>query len=881
MTNLADLSDLRMWVAWQLEPDRRKVPYYINGRLIPASSTNAATWGTRFQADRWHEALPKPRPGMHGVGLVLAPVGGDLHVCGVDLDTCVEGGTIADWAHEVVKRFDSYTELSPSETGTKIFFTMRTADRNVVLAEIRQTGDPEREGAKWARGADKDHPPGIELYLGKRYFAVTGRRVEGTPVEIRCVGAEDVLWLVREAGPAFLRGWAGAGGARDNSRSGRAFRRALEFARGGAGDYEEVREGLLAALREDPEVASWVSEKGLAHGERELKRIWEKATKRTAWDYRYAVVGGALCYRRQEKGGWINDIELANFAARIAEEQVVDDGATRTRRYRVAGTLVDGTRLPDAAVDAALRFSGTSWVNEHWGARAIVYPGAGTQMLEAAIKTVSGRVPSRQIFAHLGWRRVDGAWLYLHGDGAIGQGGPVGGIDVEIRGTLAHCLLPPVEDLGAAVGASLGMLDLGSIGAAVAAATYRAPLGEIAPIPLSVHLAGMTGTFKSAIEGVAQSHWGSHWNGVRFPANWADTANDIELKSFLAKDTLFGVDEFLPRGRGRHQTDELYAKAERLFRGQANQSGRGRLDATIRERPVHWPRGFTISSGEDIPSGHSLLARVVVVQVKKGDIPPEKLTTLQAAGAGGLLAQAMAGYVQWLAGRIDRLGPWFTQRREELRREAIGAHRRTPQNYAELVIGCEAFLAFAFEAGAIAEGRRGQLLEDAKEHLKRLMECQDEGQQAEDVAEVFLTALGAALAGGRVYAEDWGSRQAPIGFEEACGWRGMTHFDEQGNETVVWRAQGDRIGWLKYGTELYLIGDAAYGCVERLLNRPIGVSKRTLFERLGEAGAIADHDPGKNSKLVSAGGEKLRVLALRASRVLIDTPDRAPSNNPR
>lgn len=432
---------------------------------------------------------------------------------------------------------------------------------------------------------------------------------------------------------------------------------------------------------------------------------------------------------------------------------------------------------------------------------------------------------------------------------------------------LSYCVLPLAGDLTAVVRASLEMFDIGPVGTLVAAATYRAPLGEICPATLSVHLAGRTGTFKSALAGVAQAHWGSYWDGVHFPANWTDTANNIELKAFLAKDMLFGVDEFLPRGSGRHQLDELHGKAERLFRGQANQSGRGRLDVNIKERPVYWPRGLTISSGEDIPMGHSLLARVVVGQVKKGDVCPYKLTRLQEAGRSGLLSGAMAGYVQWLAGRVDQLRPWFAQRKEELRRAAIGAHRRTPQNYAELAIGCEVFLRFAASVGAITKAEHEALLEKAKDELSGLMQAQDEEQRGEDAVEIFLEALGGALASGRVFAADWETGEAPQGVEETWGWR-RTRFRTQEGEQVEWRAHGDRVGWLR-GDQLYVFPDVAYTAVERLLNRSLGVGKRTLIRRLGEAGVIAEHDPEKNVKTVSSDGEKQKVLALRAERLLL------------
>ena len=98
----------------------------------------------------------------------------------------------------------------------------------------------------------------------------------------------------------------------------------------------------------------------------------------------------------------------------------------------------------------------------------------------------------------------------------------------------------------------------------------------------------------------------------------------------------------------------------------------------------------------------------------------------------------------------------------------------------------------------------------------------------------------------------------------------MTRYpDPQGVERETWRAQGDRVGWLAGGATLYVFSDVAYGCVERLLNRPLGASKNTLIKRLDEAGAIAEHDPDKNVKLISNEGKKIRVLALKADRVLL------------
>jgi len=132
------------WVVWKAVGDKQdKVPYSPrNDRR--ASSTELLTWGT-FDA-----ALKAYENGEYaGVGFVFST--GDPYT-GIDLDNCVDdSGDIALWALEVVRYFDSYTELSATGTGLHI----------IVRGNLpnRRKGD-------------------VEVYSSKRFFTVTGHVVE-------------------------------------------------------------------------------------------------------------------------------------------------------------------------------------------------------------------------------------------------------------------------------------------------------------------------------------------------------------------------------------------------------------------------------------------------------------------------------------------------------------------------------------------------------------------------------------------------------------------------------------------------------------------------------------------------------------------------------
>src|SRR5262249_45228374 len=144
-------------------------------------------------------------------------------------------------------------------------------------------------------------------------------------------------------------------------------------------------------------------------------------------------------------------------------------------------------------------------------------------------------------------------------------------------------------------------------------------------------------------------------------------------------------------------------EADRLFRAQGNRAGRMRMraDATMQaEKP---PRGLILSTGEDVPRGQSLRSRIFVLEVSPGDVKLDLLTTCQRDAAAGLYAQALAGFIRWLAATYGDVRARLRQEQAELRDKTRtdGQHARTPGIVADLAIGLRYFLDFAKVAGAV------------------------------------------------------------------------------------------------------------------------------------------------------------------------------------
>jgi hypothetical protein len=154
----AALRELPQWVSWRYEyreGDWTKVPYDPKSGMR-AKSNNPSTWTSVDEAEAARHAKRHD-----GVGFEF----GDSGLVGIDLDDCRDGttGELTLFARDLLKRFPTYAEVSPSGTGVKLFLRGTWPD----------TGKHKRIGTDQ-----------IEVYPRGRYFTVTGRRLDDAPESV-------------------------------------------------------------------------------------------------------------------------------------------------------------------------------------------------------------------------------------------------------------------------------------------------------------------------------------------------------------------------------------------------------------------------------------------------------------------------------------------------------------------------------------------------------------------------------------------------------------------------------------------------------------------------------------------------------------------------
>lgn len=585
------------------------------------------------------------------------------------------------------------------------------------------------------------------------------------------------------------------------------------------------------------------------------------ATKHSGQAHPYRVNEGVLSLmKRGPDGDYL--IPLCNFNARLVGERVYDDGAEQTAVFVIRGERQDGQPLPAVEVPAA-QFVGMGWVTKHWGSQAVLNAGLGAKdHVRAAIQFLSTAVRREMVYAHIGWQKINGVWVYLHHGGGIGPDGLISGISVSLGySRLKEYSLPEPptgEGLKSAVQASLLLLRLvpARIAYPVLAGIYRAPLAEILPANFSKFLVGPSGTQKTELTAQMVAHYGAGFHGNNLPANWYATANAMEKMAFLVKDSLLPIDDFAPRGKIT-DVQAMHSQADRILRGAGNRSGRQRMGPDGSLRPEYYPRGLVVSSGEDLPRGHSLRGRMLVLEISPGDVNLETLTQVQGLAADGVLAQAMSGYLQWLASRFEELKRDLPDQQQayriKAREELHGTHPRTADIVASIAVGLYQFLTFAEAVGAITADEVKKHLEEGWNALIEAGRSQAQHQDSEDVVNQFLRLLTAAINSGAAHLVNTKDNGKPEG-AGSWGWR------------VIGSAAdplGTRIGWIE--GEVYLIPDVAFAVAQKLAQSQgtsLPVTQRTLWKRLAEKRYLVSAEPGRHTVRLMIAGKRHRVIHL-------------------
>lgn len=559
---------------------------------------------------------------------------------------------------------------------------------------------------------------------------------------------------------------------------------------------------------------------------------------------------------------------LANFSAAITQETRFVDGRSTETVLTINGGQLEPpdeetgereyTPFPPAEVPSA-NFPAMTWVLQNWGVRAVIMPGSGVKEDLRTHIQLSSRPTIRTIYKHIGWTTLNKKPAYLHAGGAITAQGNDPSVTVRLPLELNNYDLTPTPgvDLKDAIEATLSLVDLGppSITWPMLIATF-APL--FCETDFAMHLTGRTGTFKSEVISLFQSHFGTKMDARHLPGSWSSTPNALEAQAYYAKNAPFVVDDFVPTGTS-WQVKAYQTTADKIIRSQGNQSGRARLTDTSGLQTTMYPRGIILSTGEDTPEGHSVRARMLILELSPGDIEAPKLSEAQRKRP--LYTTTTAALIQHLC----QGKPAVNELADEYRKSHLDVgHSRTPSALACLVAVSHYFLEWCSQVLGMTSDDLLYMQRHAERNILEAANRQNQYLEAADPCEIFCQTIrnvtGAGLGHFRTLLGGIPGSPTMLGWTE----------ENSLSDVPTFRSHGPCIGWIDWtADELFLDIAVGLNILKKVAGSDMVLTKQTLIKRLKDSGLLSRTDDARQRNTIRITAEKhpRQVIAMAISHV--------------
>lgn len=468
---------------------------------------------------------------------------------------------------------------------------------------------------------------------------------------------------------------------------------------------------------------------------------------------------------------------LANFFAYPIEERRVTSGSGSRLVYIYEGITSSGKKLPPVELKAEEVNRMTAFTCA-WGLDASFAPTFNAKAYSAdAFRRFRKRLQRHDAYRGFGWQEFSGEWDFLFSGGSLN-----GNREVDTRPGFERFSLPPsVDEPQTVLKTTLEILKLAPLQVTIPllGLVFLSPLVsllekvKIAP-KFVVWLVGNSGARKTTIATLLMNFFGDFKGGSPV-ASFEDTETVVERIAAELKDQLLVLDDFRVRSSG-YKTQGQKSLAEVAIRSHAERKGKGRSNIELGIRFGDSPSGMLLITGEDLPDGHSTLARVLCLELKEKEVDLDVLTRLQ--GNTDDLNAAMRIYLEYVRDNIDDLIGSFVVKFTENRAYFTHGdyHGRLPEAASWLLLAFGLYLKVLRKNRVIDKLEMSRLLKQAKDAILSMLGDQVRLVREHRPAYVFVSAIKEMLEAGEVRFVDLNSSATRYHRSEAIGWEDEQYY---------------------------------------------------------------------------------------------------------
>lgn len=339
-------------------------------------------------------------------------------------------------------------------------------------------------------------------------------------------------------------------------------------------------------------------------------------------------------------------ITIANFCVWIDKEEIVhDEFGNTTRIYTIVGKNETGKKISPFKIEAT-EFGEMNWTDLYLGKDCYIYdkPKNKFRVYEAIQRhPFTSQAKTTTVYGYTGWLESDKGLRYLFPNFSQKKHN----LEASLPDVLSAYSIPCATDQEKVEGLKKSLMFLSvanpRITIPLLATMYLAPLTSLVNADFTVWLYGETGSFKTTLTKHIMNHFGKFDNHV---ITWNATPNALERYASIIGDAPLVIDDYAPQPDQASQT-RLDQTVERVIRDAGNNAGRARMKANLSLQHIYRKRGIIIATGEQLPKGQSVLARIYGISISKQDVNLSELKQAQ-LNREKHYGFATSAYIDWI-----------------------------------------------------------------------------------------------------------------------------------------------------------------------------------------------------------------------------------------
>lgn len=541
-------------------------------------------------------------------------------------------------------------------------------------------------------------------------------------------------------------------------------------------------------------------------------------------------------------------LKLSNFLPIPIRNIIVDDDINISHKIELIGILNGKEILPQICIPIE-EIQKANCFEHYWGFNCIVESQVPKtyEHIRTALKLAAEDIKELTVYSHIGWRKIEDKYYYLHANGGIGESN----IEAKIDDSMSKYTIEP-SSLSEEVAYTeiMKLLKVANNEVTIPIFAYSMlalinfPLKEAGFEPKFIMwLHGESGSRKTTLARLFTNFFSNSDIPI---ATFKDTIAGIEKLTFDYKDSVLVLDDFHP-STNIQEKDDMNKKAQHFIRIYGDRVTKKRMTSNLEKHKEFPPRGLMLVTGEDFIGGVSSTARCFSVPMKRDDIKLNKLTHRQQTP--NLVPTAVYFYIKYLAKSMESLigilKDRFTAYRDKYRKDEL--HGRSSENMAWLMISYELYLEYGKSIKALKEKDKEKMMNEAENIFINLSENQAMETKTEDPVMMYLSAIKELIVSNQV------------------------HIDNLGNNTT----NKNKIGW-QDEKFYYLIPEITHSYVISFWNRQnktFPLSNKKIYEMLHQKDIIKVEKVETNNNLTYKRTVKKKVyedVRLRALQIRKD-----------